>query len=160
TSDRRIAINNYFEASSPVAITLAQYFAVLFPEAYERFKKAFAAGIWVKDDPGPWLGRALIYKLQGCLHVDDKDEGPTVSFPCGFYQGGEMIIPDFDAKFTYSPGHVCFFESTDVYHMVSKFTIPPFHSKKHRCTPGRIGSVFFSPHKSLEELQDKYAGWA
>ena len=63
-------------------------------------------------------------------------------------------------NFSYSPGHICFFESQHVYHLVSKFTIPPFHSKKHKCTPGRIGSVFFSPQKSLEDLQDKYPGWA
>jgi hypothetical protein len=100
TSDRRLALENYFEASSPVAVTLGQYFSVLFPVAYKKFSEAFAAGVWVKDDPGPWLGRALIYKLQGSLHIDDKDEGPTVSFPCGFYQGGEMIIPEFDVKFT------------------------------------------------------------
>jgi hypothetical protein len=83
-----------------VAVTLAQYFAVLFPAAYKKFSEAFAAGVWVKDDPGPWLGRALIYKLQGSLHIDDKDEGPTVSFPCGFFNGGEMIMPQLDVKFT------------------------------------------------------------
>lgn len=83
-----------------MAVTLAQYFAVLFPIAYKKFSKAFEAGVWVKDDPGPWLGRALIYKLQGSLHIDDKDEGPTVSFPCGFFNGGEMIFPQLDVKFT------------------------------------------------------------
>jgi hypothetical protein len=87
------------EATSPVAKTLACYFNHLFPEAYQIFRKAFEAGIWVKQDPGPWLGRALIYKLQGSLHIDDKDEGPTVSFPCGSFDGGEMIIPQFDVKF-------------------------------------------------------------
>jgi hypothetical protein len=95
----RLAIEHYYVASSPVARILAEYFKVLFPEAYEKSKHAFSAGRWIQGDPGPWLGRALIYKLQGSLHVDDKDEGPTVSFPCGHFTGGEMIIPDFDVKF-------------------------------------------------------------
>ena len=53
----------------------------------------------MKEDKGPWLGRALIYKLQGSLHVDEKDIGPTVSFPCGNYSGGEMLVPQFKGKF-------------------------------------------------------------
>jgi hypothetical protein len=93
-----LAISNYYVASSPLAMILAKYFKKLFPAAYERSVKAFDAGVWVKGDPGPWLGRALIYKLQGSLHVDDKDEGPTVSFPCGHFQGGAMIAPQLDTK--------------------------------------------------------------
>lgn len=93
-----MAIENFYEASSPVAATLSEYFEFLFPAAYAKFRHAFRAGFWVKEDPGPWLGRALIYKLQGSLHVDDKDAGPTASFPCGFFDGGEMIVPEFDIK--------------------------------------------------------------
>jgi hypothetical protein len=171
-----MAIENFYEASTPLAKTLAVYFEALFPEAYERSKNAFDAGVWVKDDPGPWIGRALIYKLQGSLHVDDKDEGPTVSFPCGYFEGGEMVLPQLDAKlrcdghlcfifrallthFSYKKGHVLFFESSDIYHYVSKFSIPPYHSGNDNCTPGRIGSVFFSPKKSMEELAEQEAGW-
>lgn len=95
----RLAIENYYIASSPVTRILAEYFKVLFPNAYKKFKAAFDAGQWVKGDPGPWLGRALIFKLQGSLHVDDKDEGPTVSFPCGHYRGGHMIVPQWPTKF-------------------------------------------------------------
>lgn len=98
SSSARLAIENYYLASSPLAQSLAEFFEVLFPASYVKFKKAFDAGVWVQEDPGPWLGRALIYKLQGSLHVDEKDEGPTVSFPCGYFEGGEMIVPQFDVK--------------------------------------------------------------
>jgi len=81
-----------------LAEMLSQYFQFLFPEEYKKFLRAFEAGVWVKQDCGPWLGRALIYKLQGRLHVDDKDEGPTVSFPCGFFKGREMIVPELSTK--------------------------------------------------------------
>lgn len=66
---------------------------------YNQFAKAFRAGVWMTEDEGPWLGRALIYKLQGKLHVDKRDRGPTVTFPCGNYTGGEMIVPQFRGKF-------------------------------------------------------------
>jgi hypothetical protein len=66
---------------------------------HERFAKAFRAGVWMKQDKGPWLGRALIYKLQGKLHADENDIGPTVTFPCGNYLGGEMLVPQFGGKF-------------------------------------------------------------
>jgi hypothetical protein len=95
----RLAIKHYYIASSPVARMLATYFEKLFPTAYEKSWVAFEAGKWVQGDPGPWLGRALIYKLQGSFHVDDKDEGPTVSFPCGHFSGGEMIPPQLDVKY-------------------------------------------------------------
>ena len=75
------------------------WFQVLFPDMHDRFTKAFRAGVWMKQDKGPWLGRALIYKLQGKLHADENDIGPTVSFPCGNYSGGEMIVPQFRGKF-------------------------------------------------------------
>lgn len=65
------------------------------------YEKAFKAGVWFLDDPGVWLGRALIYKLQGEMHRDENDVGPTVSFPCGDYNGGEMIIPQIHGKFSW-----------------------------------------------------------
>jgi hypothetical protein len=175
SNEARLAIEHYYEASSPVAMMLATYFKKLFPAAYEKSAKAFDAGVWVEGDPGPWLGRALIYKLQGSLHVDDKDEGPTVSFPCGHFSGGEMITPQLDAKFrwlsplffgssltnfSYKAGHICFFESTDVFHCVANFTMPDYYSDRHNTTPGRIGSVFFTPQLSMKHLEGKKKGWA
>lgn len=98
-----------------MARTLAEYFEFLFPEEYKRFRRAFEAGYWVEEDPGPWIGRALIYKLQGRLHVDDKDEGPTVSFPCGFFQGGEMIPPQLCTKLRCDLLFLSFFLMSDTF---------------------------------------------
>jgi hypothetical protein len=73
-------------------------FKVLFPDVYERYKAAFDAGVWEKDDPGPWLGRAVVYKLQVELHPDKNESGPSVSFACGNYTGGYMLVPQLLAK--------------------------------------------------------------
>lgn len=82
-----------------MALLLAVIFKELFPEDYKEHKKAFDAGVWFEEDPGPWLGRAIIYKLDGLIHIDRNDRTPTVSFPCGLFVGGEMMIPQLEAKF-------------------------------------------------------------
>ncbi len=83
---------------------------------HKEYKEAFAAGVWDDADPGPWLGRAIVYKTQVSsinqsfwvyltpftkvnLHKDQNDDGLSVCFPVGRYGGGEMIIPILGAKF-------------------------------------------------------------
>ncbi len=88
----------YFISTRPLAIYLGEMFKVSFPVYYERYRAAFAAGIWFTEDPGPWIGRAIVYKLQVNTHVDGLDDGPTAVFNFGYYTGGEMYIPDLGLK--------------------------------------------------------------
>ena len=69
-----------------------------FPEVYKKYRQAFDVGVWVEADPGPFLGRAIIYKLQGKLHKDRKNLGPSACFPTGLFDGGEMLLPQFRMK--------------------------------------------------------------
>lgn len=89
----------WYRATSMVTKTLAIMFEELFPQVYEEYQRAFDAGVWIEEDTGPWLGRAIVYKLQGLVHTDAKDLSPTASFPCGFFTGGAMIVPQLGAKF-------------------------------------------------------------
>jgi hypothetical protein len=73
-------------------------FEAVFPEEYQKYRDAFEAGVWITSDPGPFLGRAIIYKLQGKLHKDRKDLGPSACFPAGCFDGGEMLFPQFNTK--------------------------------------------------------------
>jgi len=73
-------------------------FKAAFPEHYEQYREAFKAGVWFPEDPGPFLGRSVVYKLQGKLHKDHKDVGPSACFPVGFFEGGEMLLPQFKTK--------------------------------------------------------------
>ncbi|KAI1785800.1 hypothetical protein LXA43DRAFT_1065566 [Ganoderma leucocontextum] len=57
------AVRKYFQATRPVAIFLAQLFKHAFPEHYEEYCAAFDAGVWYTEDPGPWIGRAIVYEL-------------------------------------------------------------------------------------------------
>ena len=75
-------------------------FKNVFPDAFDKYERAFRAGNWVDDDPGPWLGGAIVYKVDGRLHTDKRDVGPAACIPCGYYEGGEMLFPQFQGKFT------------------------------------------------------------
>ena len=81
-----------------VAKILGAMFKVIYPDLYEKYRAAFEAGVWEKGDPGPWLGRAIVYKLQVKLHNDGNDDGPTVSFAVGTYEEGHLLVLDLLAK--------------------------------------------------------------
>ena len=66
------AVRHYFKASATVAKMLAIMFEAVFPEEYEKYSKAFRAGVWYTEDPGPWIARAIVYKLHVNLHHDGK----------------------------------------------------------------------------------------
>lgn len=82
-----------------LSLRLAIMFRIAYPETYERYRGAFDEGNWVKvDDTGPFLGRAIVYKLQVLPHRDGGDGGPAVIFPLGDFEGGELYLPDVGAK--------------------------------------------------------------
>ena len=91
------AVRVYYRATQRVAAQLAAMFKASFPQYYERYKKAFAAGVWYKEDKGPFLGRAVVWKLQVGLHQDGLDDGPALIFSCGQYKGGNLCLPQLDA---------------------------------------------------------------
>jgi len=180
TSSTRFAgCGSHYSLTESVARTIALAFRTVFSDWYETYQKAFKAGVWFMDDPGPFLGRAVVYKLQGRLHKDRHDVGPSVSFPVGQFTGGEMVFPQlntklqcvlshntfalsvFHASFRYSPGDFCIFFSSIIYHKVAPFTpLPQTPAQKAQdITPSRIGSVFFFPRNSLRMLEGKPDRW-
>lgn len=92
------AIVNYYQSTKLLAQRLSAIFEVLMPECFRTYKTAFEAGEWLVEDPGPFIGRVIVYKLQVSLHKDKNDGGPAISFPIGFFKGGEMLIPQLNAK--------------------------------------------------------------
>ena len=61
-------------------------------------------------DPGPFLMQAIIWKLDLLLHFDGKDRGPTITSPCGFFEGGIIEIPQLKAQLM----HVFSIDLTDL----------------------------------------------
>ena len=92
------AVKKYFTDTQRTSARLAGMFRAAFPDYYEKYEEAFRAGRWAEEDRGPWIGRAIVWKLQVGLHRDALDEGPAACFPCGSYKGGQLCLPDLDAK--------------------------------------------------------------
>lgn len=93
-----MAVKIYFKATQKVSAKLAGMFKAAFPQFYENYSKAFKAGVFHTEDKGPWIGRVIVWKLPVSLHRDGLDEGPAICFPCGSYKGGELCLPDLEAK--------------------------------------------------------------
>ncbi|KAJ7861146.1 hypothetical protein B0H14DRAFT_2743132 [Mycena olivaceomarginata] len=124
-----LAVRYYYRATREVAIYLSCMF---------EYTKAFKAGVWEPADPGPWIGRAIVYKLQVSEHVDGLDDGPTASF---------CYLPDIGMKLSHRQGDILIFMSGLLYHCPEGIT------------PGRISHVFFSPQNSITQLEGKPEGW-
>lgn len=93
TASGAMAVDRYFASTREITIYLAEVFKILWPQYYTQYEAAFKAGAWIQTDPGPFIGRAVIYKLQSSLHLDKNDAGPTVTFPIGQFDGGYMDLP-------------------------------------------------------------------
>lgn len=91
-------VKHYLALTRMQALRLATYFKGAFPIIYAKYQQAFDAGVWHEVDPGPWIGRAIVYKLQVFVHVDGLDDGPTAAFPTGYFSGGEAYFPDLKLK--------------------------------------------------------------
>jgi len=169
-------VRRYYEGSRPVALYLSECFKAAFPDYYQKYKSAFQAGVWMEGDPGPWLGRAIVWKLPVKTHMDGLDEGPTAIFNVGRYTGGDLYLPDLGVKLEwvlsislplpfllivsarYDPGTVVIFLSGQLYHSVSEWEPEP-QDKKDSLRTGRVGNVFFFPKASFDKLYGKPAGW-
>ncbi|TFK60827.1 hypothetical protein BDN72DRAFT_778923 [Pluteus cervinus] len=152
-----MAVRNYYKGTQGLASMLGEAFEVAFPEYHKEYLQAFKAGVWVSEDPGPWLGRAIIWKLQVQPHMDASDVGPTAAFNCGSYDDGPMYLPDLDIKLAYAPGDLLIFLSGILYHAVGHWE--PTAHPSGILTPGRIGNVFFFPKQSYLTLKGKPENW-
>ena len=55
--------------------------------------------MWFTEDPGPWIARAIVWKLHVNRHVDEQDAGLTATFPVGDFEGGYLELPQLEARF-------------------------------------------------------------
>ncbi|KAH7092688.1 hypothetical protein BKA62DRAFT_626045 [Auriculariales sp. MPI-PUGE-AT-0066] len=148
----------YYRLTAAAVTRIEILFKVCMPLIYERYRDAFRAGVWLRADSGPWIGRAIVYKLDVELHRDALDEGPAAIFPVGNFTGGNLFFPDIGLKFRYSTGHVCICQASALYHKVGTWS-PSGEVSSSNITPGRIGHVLFMPKRTYDALQGKEPGW-
>lgn len=91
----------FLHSTSVIWKIVAIYFKIFFPDYHSLYGQAFEAGRWEESDVGPFLGQAVVYKLDVTGHFDKKDGGPVVSFPCGLFEGGSMSLPQLSLKLRY-----------------------------------------------------------
>ncbi|EDR13518.1 uncharacterized protein LACBIDRAFT_322506 [Laccaria bicolor S238N-H82] len=65
---------------------VGECFKVAFPNYYSQYKAAFEAGAWMMEDPGPWLGRAIVWKFPVETHVDSLDDWSSLLSPTYSYR--------------------------------------------------------------------------
>ncbi|KAJ7227036.1 hypothetical protein GGX14DRAFT_310934, partial [Mycena pura] len=134
---------------------------VFYPVAHREHREAFEAGKREDLDPGPFLGRVIVWGLPVGIHRDGLDKLPTLTTDNGFFSGGDMPLPDFRCKFRYERGSIGFGYYEALYHSVEpwKPTPPPKYMAEGRVTSGRMSTVFFSPAKALNMLKGQDSGW-
>lgn len=74
---------------------IRQTYKEIAPDFYGPMMKSFNAGKQWKDAIGPYLARALIYKLQVSVHLDKNDRGLSAMTNSGRYYGGYLYFPQF-----------------------------------------------------------------
>ncbi|KAF9486607.1 hypothetical protein BDN71DRAFT_1358125, partial [Pleurotus eryngii] len=152
----------YYIATLLLSLHLGVSFEVYLPVEAAYYQKAFKAGTaFPYDDFGPFLGRALLWKMQLELHADKKDVGPSISFPTGRFSKGHLIIPELGAKLRYGPGSFVIFWSSRLLHTLGPRWQPTNDPVREAqgITPGRAAHVFFFPLSSMKQLEDKEEFW-
>ncbi|KAK7433512.1 hypothetical protein VKT23_015167 [Stygiomarasmius scandens] len=160
-----IAIETWYESSVEVNDFLGAIFKKEFPEEYPRFLKAHKAARWRKSDPGPYVGKVVIWKLSGSPHIDQGDPCPTATFGLGCFEGGNMEILDIGVKLAYAPGHIVIGWTSFLCHRVTDWTdrLPCGEEKSlmvnNLLSPGRVAVVSFFPCNAFDQLEGKPPGW-
>ena len=62
-----VLLTSYYHLTREIAACIVVLFEIAFPELHEKYSKAFDAAVWIVEDPGPFVGRSIIYKLLGKL---------------------------------------------------------------------------------------------
>ncbi|KAJ7067337.1 hypothetical protein C8F01DRAFT_664885 [Mycena amicta] len=161
TTSALMALNTYYLRAQVYTRLVGVCCKIFYPAWHAVYEQTFNAGKSNLLDPGPFLGRVIVWKLQVDLHRDGLDVGPTLTSADGSFEGGAMVLPDFGAKFSYKCGHIGFGYYGALYHCVEPWEPAPApeHLAKYGVTSGRMSTVFFSPKKSLDVLKDKAQLW-
>ncbi|KAF6751248.1 hypothetical protein DFP72DRAFT_1071452 [Ephemerocybe angulata] len=93
-----LVAQHYFAATAPMSNAVRQRFKMVFLQYFEKYDTAFKAGQVITSDPGPFLGCALVWKLQVHPPQDGLDEVPAEIFPLGDFKDSELLLPNLMVK--------------------------------------------------------------
>lgn len=145
---------------------LDRMFKHLYGDIYDIFKSAHKKAVWVEtNDPGPFLVRVIVWKLQCDEHLDNMDKMPTATFTADdTHVGGYMQLLDLETQFLYGAGSVAIGWTGFLWHKIHNWQLrpppDPCAMAARGLTPGRVGIVNYFPTSSFEQLTDKDPSWA
>ncbi|KAL0577478.1 hypothetical protein V5O48_004502 [Marasmius crinis-equi] len=155
-----LATRYFYQANEVLEKCVAAAVKEFFPEYYKVGAQVREAGRAVPTSDGlpcgMYLARAVIFKLQVLMHSDQRDFGVSSSFPCGYFEGGYLIVPQLKSKFRYSPGDLAIFYAGLIFHKVATWKARKMKTDDI-VAPGRVGMVMFNPAASVEVLNNKEA---
>ncbi|KAF9007272.1 hypothetical protein BDZ89DRAFT_965696 [Hymenopellis radicata] len=161
-----VAQDVFVERTQIITTIASALYKSFWPIEYEDARRTFKAGRYFRDDCGPWLGRAVGYKVPTTTHPDEGDKGPTFLTSAGSFTGGNLQIHNLQVQFSYRPGDMVLGHFGKFFHRVSAWsgtkapgTLGQVMSQ-HNLTPGRVFLVLFNKTDTAMRLKDKEAGWA
>jgi hypothetical protein len=162
------AMNQWLKETTYLNTLMKSMFKTEWPESFERFDHAFKSARLNKLNPGPWHGKAVVWKSDSHVHADTKDseECPTSCVPIGQYTRGEMELFDMKTKIAYESGTVVAGLFTILGHRSKDWapTPPPTVERGKEwqmwgLTPGRFTIVSFFHENVLKKLEKRGRGW-
>lgn len=159
-----VAHEQFYLNTLEVNVRLDEIMKHEFPIQYPAFSKAHQAGRWTQVDPGPHLGRVIVWKLLSEPHMDDADSLPTIIYVLsGHFVGAYLDMLDLSTRFLYPPGSLIAGFFGYIWHVISPYEDRPCTLKgkwaNRGFTPGRVSMVNYFPENSFYQLVHKPAGW-
>ncbi|THU80049.1 hypothetical protein K435DRAFT_611608, partial [Dendrothele bispora CBS 962.96] len=148
-----------------INVFLSKMFEKEFPQEFKAYRKAHKAARWCLHDPGPYIGKAIVWKLSSAAHLDEDDGCLTVTYPMGSFTGGNMDIYDLHARLLYDAGYVILGFTDFLFHRVSCWKIGSPDAKTLEfmkatgVTPGRIRIVSFFSINTFNQVRNKESNW-
>ncbi|KAF9020256.1 hypothetical protein BDZ89DRAFT_1138765 [Hymenopellis radicata] len=157
----------FIERTQVVTSIASALYQEFWKKEYTGALKTFKAGRFFSEDRGPWLGRALGYKVPTTTHPDEGDTGPTFLTCAGSFNGGHLQFHELRIQFGYQPGDMTLGYFGRFFHRVSAWsgTKPVENSaaaqamKRYNLTPGRMFLVLFNKAETAARLDKKSNDW-
>ncbi|KAJ7921882.1 hypothetical protein B0H13DRAFT_2318000 [Mycena leptocephala] len=145
----------FFKATQTLEAFIESVIKVGFPHEYKGMKELWHTGKYWDREFGCHIGRVIVYKLPTAPHWDGKNFGVSVSFGAG---RGYLYVPQLGLVFEYGPRALVALYASWIIHSVGDWDSEEMDAGDET-TPGRIGTVFYISHASMEVLIGKEEGW-
>lgn len=116
----------------PMFAVMGLAFSVIDHRMYDRYRASFQKYVgdqphrqtFVPVDNMAWLTFTHVVNLRSLPHVDKLDdaEGWRGMTSVGNYEGGDLILPDYNIRIEFNAGDLCLIRSRVIRHAIGPFT--------------------------------------